>query len=59
MKYLTNLLLAGSASLFASVAMAQNTNLRVAMQLEPPNLDPTAGAAQAIISSTPTYSSGL
>ena len=48
MKYLTNLLLAGSASLFASVAMAQNTNLRVAMQLEPPNLDPTAGAAQAI-----------
>ena len=48
MKHLTALILAGSTALFASAAMAEHTNIRVAMQLEPPNLDPTAGAAQAI-----------
>ena len=48
MTKLTRLLLAGTAILIAGVAQAQNTDLRVAMQLEPPNLDPTAGAAQAI-----------
>lgn len=40
--------LAGATALFAGAAMAEHTSLRVAMQLEPPNLDPTAGAAQAI-----------
>lgn len=48
MKHLTAILLAGSTALFASAAAAQHTNIRVAMQLEPPNLDPTSGAAQAI-----------
>jgi len=48
MKRLTALLLAGSTALFSTTALAQNTHVRVAMQLEPPNLDPTAGAAQAI-----------
>ncbi len=48
MKHLTALILAGSTALFASAAAAEQTNIRVAMQLEPPNLDPTAGAAQAI-----------
>lgn len=48
MKHLTALILAGSTALFATAAAAEHTNIRVAMQLEPPNLDPTAGAAQAI-----------
>jgi peptide/nickel transport system substrate-binding protein len=48
MKHLTALVLAGSTALFASAAAAQHSHIRVAMQLEPPNLDPTAGAAQAI-----------
>ncbi len=48
MKRLTALLLAGTTALFATAAAAQNTHIRVAMQLEPPNLDPTGGAAQAI-----------
>ena len=47
MKHLTALILAGSTAIFASVAAAE-THIRVAMQLEPPNLDPTSGAAQAI-----------
>lgn len=47
MKHLTALVLAGTTALFASAAAAE-TNIRVAMQLEPPNLDPTSGAAQAI-----------
>ena len=48
MKHLTKLLLAGSTALFATTAMAQQTSIRVAMQLEPPHLDPTSAAAQAI-----------
>ncbi|MCA0204617.1 ABC transporter substrate-binding protein [Pararhodobacter sp.] len=48
MKRLTTLMLAGSTALFAGAAYAQHTHVNVAMQLEPPNLDPTAGAAQAI-----------
>ncbi len=49
MNKLTTRLLASSAlALFAGMAAAQNTAITVAIQLEPPNLDPTAGAAQAI-----------
>ncbi len=32
----------------ATTALAQQTDIRIGMQLEPPNLDPTAGAAAAI-----------
>jgi peptide/nickel transport system substrate-binding protein len=48
MKKIVTLALAGATAVFASAASAENTNIRVAMQLEPPNLDPTGGAAQAI-----------
>lgn len=48
MKRLTALALAGTTALIATAAAAQNTHVRVAMQLEPPALDPTSGAAQAI-----------
>ena len=49
MNRLTTRLLASSAlALFAGMAAAQNTEITVAIQLEPPNLDPTGGAAQAI-----------
>lgn len=48
MKHLITFALAGAAALFASTALAENTSIRVAMQLEPPNLDPTEGAAQAV-----------
>jgi peptide/nickel transport system substrate-binding protein len=48
MSKMTNLLLASVAVIFAGAANAQSTDIRVAMQLEPPNLDPTGGAAQAI-----------
>ncbi len=48
MKLLTTMMLAGSAAMLATGALAQNTHIDVAMQLEPPNLDPTGGAAQAI-----------
>ncbi|RED18563.1 ABC transporter substrate-binding protein [Pontivivens insulae] len=37
-----------AASLIATTAMAQNTSITIGMQLEPPNLDPTGGAAAAI-----------
>ena len=33
---------------FASAALAQQTDITIGMQLEPPNLDPTGGAAAAI-----------
>jgi peptide/nickel transport system substrate-binding protein len=33
---------------WAGMAAAQDNNINVAIQLEPPNLDPTGGAAQAI-----------
>lgn len=48
MSKMTGLILAGAAALIAGAASAQNSNIRVAVQLEPPNLDPTSGAAQAI-----------
>ncbi len=48
MKHIITFALAGAAALFASTALAENTSIRVAMQLEPPNLDPTEGAAQAV-----------
>ena len=42
------LLTASALALVAGTAMAQQTDITVAIQLEPPNLDPTGGAAQAI-----------
>lgn len=48
MTKLKRILLAGTAILITGAAQAQNTDIRVAMQLEPPNLDPTSGAAQAV-----------
>jgi peptide/nickel transport system substrate-binding protein len=49
MNRLTTKLLATSAlALFAGMAAAETTAITVAIQLEPPNLDPTGGAAQAI-----------
>lgn len=48
MTNLKRILLAGATLLIAGAAHAQNTDIRVAMQLEPPNLDPTSGAAQAV-----------
>ena len=42
------LALAAGLMLLASAAAAQRTDIIVGMQLEPPNLDPTAGAAAAI-----------
>ncbi len=35
-------------ALLAGSALAANTSITIGMQLEPPNLDPTGGAAQAI-----------
>lgn len=49
MKLMQKTLLTASAlALMAGTAMAQQTDISVAIQLEPPNLDPTGGAAQAI-----------
>ncbi len=42
------LALAGGLMLLAGAAVAQRTDISLGMQLEPPNLDPTAGAAAAI-----------
>lgn len=42
------LLGASAASLIAGAAFAQQTDITVAMQLEPPHLDPTSAAAGAI-----------
>ena len=42
------LLGAGAATLIAGSALAQQTDITVAMQLEPPHLDPTSAAAGAI-----------
>jgi peptide/nickel transport system substrate-binding protein len=42
------LALAAGLMLFAGAAAAQRTDIVIGMQLEPPNLDPTAGAAAAI-----------
>ncbi|PUB17029.1 ABC transporter substrate-binding protein [Yoonia sediminilitoris] len=47
MKAIKPLLTAGALALTAGLASAQ-TDITVAIQLEPPNLDPTGGAAQAI-----------
>ena len=51
MTHFTKLLSASMLALTASMASAQ-TDITVAIQLEPPNLDPTGGAAQAIDSVT-------
>lgn len=50
MKRLSLLALAGTLALAAGLgaAQAQRNGITVAMQLEPPNLDPTSGAAGAI-----------
>ena len=49
MSYLSNLLLgAGTAALMAGSAIAQQTDITVAIQLEPPHMDPTSAAAGAI-----------
>ena len=47
MTFTKTLLTTSALALFAGVASAQ-TDITVAIQLEPPNLDPTGGAAQAI-----------
>jgi peptide/nickel transport system substrate-binding protein len=47
MTHFTKLLSASVLALTAGIASAQ-TSITVAIQLEPPNLDPTGGAAQAI-----------
>jgi peptide/nickel transport system substrate-binding protein len=47
MTHFTKFLSASVLALTASIASAQ-TSITVAIQLEPPNLDPTGGAAQAI-----------
>ena len=47
MTHFTKLLSASMLALSAGMATAQ-TDITVAIQLEPPNLDPTGGAAQAI-----------
>ncbi|HPG21950.1 MAG TPA: ABC transporter substrate-binding protein [Amaricoccus sp.] len=43
-----SLALAGCLMVLAGAAAAQRTDITIGMQLEPPNLDPTAGAAAAI-----------
>ena len=50
MIHLKELALAGAVTLgaFAGPASAENTSIIFAMQLEPPHLDPTSAAAQAI-----------
>ena len=47
MQYIRTWATSAAITLFATTAMAQNS-ITVAIQLEPPNLDPTGGAAQAI-----------
>ncbi|WP_296419110.1 ABC transporter substrate-binding protein [Pseudooctadecabacter sp.] len=47
MTFLTRLTAVSAFALMATTATAQ-TDITVAIQLEPPNLDPTGGAAQAI-----------
>ena len=49
MSYLSKLLLgAGTAALMAGSAIAQQNDITVAIQLEPPHMDPTSAAAGAI-----------
>jgi peptide/nickel transport system substrate-binding protein len=48
MKTLKTLLLASALALLAGGAQAQRTDLVIGVVLEPPHLDPTAGAAAAI-----------
>jgi len=53
MSDISRLLTASAIALFAGLGVAQaQTDITVAMQLEPPNLDPTGGAAEAIDSVT-------
>ena len=46
-KYAKLLLISGSALIFSGSAFAAKTHLTMGMSLEPPHLDPTAGAAAA------------
>lgn len=46
--FTTRLIATSALALFAGMATAQNTSVTIGVQLEPPNLDPTGGAAQAI-----------
>ena len=48
MHHFHRLIGASAFALTAGIATAQQTDITVAIQLEPPNLDPTGGAAQAI-----------
>jgi peptide/nickel transport system substrate-binding protein len=49
MSYIRNLFLgAGAAALLAGTAFAQQTDITIGIQLEPPHLDPTSAAAGAI-----------
>ena len=47
-RYAKLLLISGSALIFSGSAFAAKTHLTMGMSLEPPHLDPTAGAAAAI-----------
>ena len=47
-RYAKFLLISGSALIFSGSAFAGKTHLTMGMVLEPPHLDPTAGAAAAI-----------
>jgi len=47
-KYAKLLLISGSALIFSGSGFAAKTHLTMGMSLEPPHLDPTAGAAAAI-----------
>jgi peptide/nickel transport system substrate-binding protein len=52
MKRFATLAFAGAVALAAGMVQAQQTDITVAMQLEPPHLDPTSAAAGAIDSVT-------
>ena len=47
-RYVKLLLIIGSALIFSGVAFAGKSHLTMGTVLEPPHLDPTAGAAAAI-----------
>ena len=47
-RYVKLLLISGTALIFYGSAFAGKTHLTMGMVLEPPHLDPTAGAAAAI-----------
>ena len=60
MKHLTKMLGVSAVALCAGLGVAQaQDNITIAMQLEPPHLDPTSAAAQAIDSGPTTTPTGL